>query len=331
MSTELATTERSATLAFEPSDFRGAYQMAEMLVKSRLLPKGADTPEKAFTIIVTGRELGLTAMQSLRSIHVIDGKPSLSADLMMALVKRSPECLFFRLVKSTAQMAEFQTHRKGEPTPTTLSFTIAEAQQAGIASKPVWRQYPAAMLRARCIAALSRAVYPDLMMGIYETDELEREETPRALQAAVVVSELLPEVTDMATGAVRHDADGVVAEQEQVPPGGYGGGPAEPPPEDEPAWMGEDSATQEAAEKLRSVDRAKREDSLCAQLEDRIKRSESRRAVERQYREAKALNLTPERTERIERFCAARCREIEATQPLGKPAGEVVDELGGRM
>ena len=164
-----------ATQAFEPSNAEQAFAIAKTLVASRLLPKSIGTPEAAFTIIMTGRELGLTAMQSLRSIHVIEGKPTLSADLMLALTKRSAECEWFRLVESTPEIATYETKRRGEPEATRMSFTIKEAQAAGLASKENYKRHPTAMLRARCVAALARAVYPDLLLGVYETGELSPE------------------------------------------------------------------------------------------------------------------------------------------------------------
>lgn len=182
-----------ATRAFEPGSISEAMHLAQVLVASRLLPRAVGTPEAAFAIIATGRELGLTAMQSLRSIHVIEGKPTLSADLVAALVKiRSDVCEWFRLVDSTDQRAVYQTKRRGEPEPTTMAFTMADAQRAGVTGKDNWRKYPAAMLRARCITALARAVYPDLAMGIYDPDEVS--EQPAAPGNYEVVSRSAPTV-----------------------------------------------------------------------------------------------------------------------------------------
>lgn len=159
--------------AFEPSNISEAIKLAQILVSSRLLPKAVATPEAAFAIIATGRELGLTAMQSLRSIHVVEGKPTLSADLMIAIAKRAPECEYIKLVESTDLIATYETKRRGEVgDPTRMSWTIEQAKNAGLTGKDNWRKYPAAMLRARCAAAICRAVYPDTLLGVYETDEL---------------------------------------------------------------------------------------------------------------------------------------------------------------
>lgn len=162
---------RTSSAAFEPTSAEEAYKLAETLIDGKLLPAGITTPAAAFTIIVAGRELGLTAMQALRSIHIIKGKPTLSADLILALVKRNPACKRFHMLKSTDTEAMYVTERVGEES-TEMSFTMKEAQQAQLLGNDNWKKYPKAMLRARCIAALARAVYPDVVLGIYDPDEL---------------------------------------------------------------------------------------------------------------------------------------------------------------
>ena len=188
--TALATTDaRTDRAAFEPATLSEALHVSGVLVASRLLPRSIQTPEAAFAVIATGRELGLSAMQALRAIHIVEGKPTLSADLMVALVKRSPECSFFRLVESTAERATYETLRRGEPSPTRLGYTIEEAKASGAATKDNWRKYPAAMLRARAASSLARAVYPDLVLGVYDPDELDgvRDVTPLPVAVPVAV------------------------------------------------------------------------------------------------------------------------------------------------
>jgi hypothetical protein len=189
-----------ATTVYEPQNASDAYQMAGRLVKSGLLPAGIQTAEAAFAIIVTGKELGLTVMQSLRSVHIIKGKPTLSADLILALVKRSAACQYFQLVKSTDKVATYRTLRVGEE-PTEMSFTHEQAQRAGLMGNDNWKKYPEAMLRARCIAALARAVYPDVVLGVYETSELEA----------------VPQERRSEPRPVAHTEDGVIEEASSEP------------------------------------------------------------------------------------------------------------------
>jgi hypothetical protein len=128
--------------------------------------------DKAFAVLLKGHELGFSPMASAGSISIIKGKVSLSADATVALCKRSPACLYLRLVESTEEVATYETQRHGDPSPTSLSYTIAQAKTAGLTGSQTWRGHAPAMLRARCGAAIARAVYPDLVAGIYDPDEV---------------------------------------------------------------------------------------------------------------------------------------------------------------
>jgi hypothetical protein len=156
-------------------------------------------PHDALIVLMAGRELGLAPMQSMRMLGVIKGKVTLAADATVALVRRSGECLQWRLVESTATKATYTTQRKGDTEPTTLTWTIEQAQRAGLTGGQGWRSYPEAMLRARCAAALARIVYPDLVAGIYDPDELAtpldsgRVETLRPVEAPKPVVQVLEE------------------------------------------------------------------------------------------------------------------------------------------
>lgn len=198
---------RTSSAAFEPTSAEEAYKLAETLIDGKLLPTGITTPAAAFTIIVAGRELGLTAMQALRSIHIIKGKPTLSADLILALVKRNPACKRFQMLKSTDTEAVYVTERVGEES-TEMSFTMKEAAQAQLLGNDNWKKYPKAMLRARCIAALARAVYPDVVLGIYDPDELAEERTP--------VHEVIGNPTPVGASPTKRNVD--IPEAETVEP-----------------------------------------------------------------------------------------------------------------
>jgi len=96
-------------------------------------------PHDALIVLMAGRELGLAPMQSMRMLGVIKGKVTLAADATVALVRRSGECLQWRLVESTASKATYLTQRKGDTEPTTLTWTIEQAQRAGLTGGQGWR------------------------------------------------------------------------------------------------------------------------------------------------------------------------------------------------
>lgn len=144
-------------------------------------------PEEAAVILLTGRELGLSPMQSLRGIYVVNKTPVLSADLLVAVVRRSGLCGSWRVVESTTETCTITTLRVGETEPASRTWTMADAKRAQITGKPIWSQYPAQMLRHRCAADLAREVYPDVVLGLYtpeEMDSVDRHESPREIAVA---------------------------------------------------------------------------------------------------------------------------------------------------
>lgn len=161
-----------ASNPFEPQSLEQAMSLAKTLAASQIIPDALrNKPADVLVILMTGRELGIGPMQAMRGISVIKGKPVLSADLMVAqCLRHRGVCEFFRLVESTPTAARYQTKRVGSE-PVELAWTIDDAKRAGLDGGQNWRAHPAAMLRARCASALARAVYPDLVGGIYEESE----------------------------------------------------------------------------------------------------------------------------------------------------------------
>jgi len=168
VSTDLARTGPVGVAMSNPAD---ALRACELLLSSGVLPADIRTAEAAFAIIQTGAEMGLAPMQALRSIHVVKGRPILSADLMVAMCLRSGVCKYFRRVADDGQRAEYETLREGMPEPARMAYTLAEAEVAGLTRNPTWRAHTRAMIRARAKSALARDVYPDLVAGIYTPDE----------------------------------------------------------------------------------------------------------------------------------------------------------------
>ena len=161
--------------AIIPRSVDEAQGMASRLAVSSIIDsRYQKRPEDVLAVILTGAELGLAPMQSLRGIRMIDGKPTMMADMMGALVMSKRDvCEYLRCVESTEQRAVYETKRKGSPKEDTLTFTIEQATKAGLASKDNWRKYPQAMLRARALSAICRMAYPDLVAGVYDPEELE--------------------------------------------------------------------------------------------------------------------------------------------------------------
>ena len=181
--TSLATMEEPAPAEWErglePRSMHQAVLLAQRMHDSRMFD-GYGTPQGVLSTVMLGRELGMPAMASLRSVHIIEGKHSLSADLMVALVLKSGLAEYFQMSESTDEVCTFETKRKGNPLPMSLSYTIEEADKAGLLAPPKpgkkpgpWHKMPKLMLRARAKSMLARLEYPDLLAGLYTPEELE--------------------------------------------------------------------------------------------------------------------------------------------------------------
>lgn len=130
---------------------------------------GHMSPEQALVIAMAGRDLGFSYTQALRAFHVLKGKPTLSADGMVAAVLARGICEYFRPVEVTETSATWETRRAGNE-PVRYTFTMIDAERAGIVSD-MYRKHPKRMLSARCKAYLARDVYPEVLMGLITDDE----------------------------------------------------------------------------------------------------------------------------------------------------------------
>lgn len=156
----------------EPTDSRSAYGLAKVVVGSRMF-SAYGTAEAAMLVIMAGREFGLGAMASLRSFHIVEGKPTMSAQAMMARCLEHPSCKTFRVLRSkcTHEVAVVEVQRREWSEPETYTWTVEDAKRAGLASRPNWSKYPRDMLINRCIAEAARFTWPEVMAGVYSPED----------------------------------------------------------------------------------------------------------------------------------------------------------------
>lgn len=182
----MSTDKPSTALApIEPTNMNELQVFAKTAAASGFY--GAKNPEQALMIAMSGRDLGLSYTQALRAFHVINGRPAMSADGMVAVcLGHGDVCEYFVTVETSAERCTVETKRRGSPQPQRLTFTLAEAKAAGL-SGGNWAKFPAAMLRARAKSALARDVYPDLLMGLYDPDEVGTTDTVVVQEAPIRV------------------------------------------------------------------------------------------------------------------------------------------------
>lgn len=160
----------------EPRSMDDAIRLAQRMYDSRLF-SAYGTPQAVLSTILAGRELGMSAMSSLRSFHIIEGKPTLSAGAIQALVLKSGKARYFRCTERTDERATFVTKRGDDP-EIALTYTIAEGRAAWTRDESKWKasgwgRNPADMCVARAGSKLARLVYPDVVAGLYDPSEVE--------------------------------------------------------------------------------------------------------------------------------------------------------------
>jgi hypothetical protein len=191
--------------------------LAGKISTTNFVPKSLrGKPAEIAACILTGREVGIGPMESLSKINVIDGRPSMSAELMRSLVMRDGHEIRYPTLTDTKVVAEGR--RAGSESWTTVTWSMTDAQRVGVASKDVWKKYPRQMLSARATSELCRLLFPDALGGIsYTPEELDGEsegtDSPTEARGATVKRRTLPSGTETPTEKI---APQIASEERQA-------------------------------------------------------------------------------------------------------------------
>lgn len=145
---------------------------AKALADSNLLPQQyRKNPANLLFALEYADALGVAPIHAITSIHVIDGKPSASADLIATMVRRAGHKM---RITGDDSHAVAQIIRADDPEFTfEARWDMAKARAANLTGKSVWKNYPAAMLRSRAITEVARMAAPDALFGVaYTAEEL---------------------------------------------------------------------------------------------------------------------------------------------------------------
>jgi hypothetical protein len=152
----------------------GVLALSKTLANAKgFLPETLKTEGEIAAVILTGLELGLPPMVTLRSLHMVKGKVVIDAALQLGLMMARAGCRVEWLADGTdGKVARLKLERPGQK-PFESVYTVEMAKQAGLMGNSNWQKNPAAMLRARAASAAGKAYCPDVMAGIYDPSELE--------------------------------------------------------------------------------------------------------------------------------------------------------------
>jgi len=192
-----------------PTNLDARVQHAKLLAEASLLPDAyRRQPANILLVQEMAEALGVPLTQAINGIAVIKGKPTMSAEMMRALVLRAGHRL--KVETLTDQGCRLLVARREQPDDVQeFTFTMADAQRAGL-SGDTWKRHPKSMLLARCTTQACRAVFPDVLAGVsYTPDELDGEPAPP------LVMPRIPRAPEPA-----HDpATGEIVDAEVIDPG----------------------------------------------------------------------------------------------------------------
>lgn len=180
--------------AIVPTDFDGAWRIATMVHQSGMLPYGIDTAAKAMAAIMHGMELGLTPMNALQSIAVINGRPTIWGDAALGLVRASGLLEKFEETSTGTPFSDDYTaictvRRKGDPSDVVGEFSVQDAKLAHLWDKrgkngqeTPWQTYPKRMLKMRARAFALRDAFTDILKGLGIKEEMEDVERAQVIE-----------------------------------------------------------------------------------------------------------------------------------------------------
>jgi len=148
--------------------FNEIEQMATSIAASKLF--GINNKDQAIALMLLCQAEGLHPAIAARDYHLIQGRPALKADAMLARFQQAGGSVTWKEYTNDAVTGLF-THSQGGSLEVT--WTLAQAKSIGIANKDNWKNYPRAMLRARVISEGIRAVFPGCVVGVYTPEEVQ--------------------------------------------------------------------------------------------------------------------------------------------------------------
>lgn len=209
--TAVTTTTAKAPVAIgrggiQITDMDGLVRFANAVAKSGLAPKGIQTPEAICIALEMGLEVGLPPMAALQNIAVINGRPSIWGDAMLAVCRATGEVAEFSewyeqdgkklprnpVTFNDSTVAVCRVTRAGyEPAET--GFSVADAKTAKLWGKEgPWSQYPARMLRFRARSFALRDSFGDALKGLRSAEEVSDDPVELAKPATEAAPDFKP-------------------------------------------------------------------------------------------------------------------------------------------
>ena len=169
------------------TEINKAMNLGKIFAESGMFPD-IKSASQGYIKLLAGKELGLSAMQSINSFYFVGGRLGITSQAMSALVKKSDK-YDYSIQTHTEEECTIAFYLKGEKKEQLgiSTFNIKMAAKAGIVNKSNWKNYPMNMLFARALMNGIRWFCPDAVSaGTYATEELEDLSAPDTKTVVVI-------------------------------------------------------------------------------------------------------------------------------------------------
>ena len=171
----------------EPQNMLEVRAMAEYLSRSKFIPASfRGDISTAVMLIVTCKQYNLP-ITALSEVMEVNGKVGFWGRTKLGIVLKSCVCEYLIPTEQTDKKCTIETKRKGWPKVVTVTYTIEQAEKAGlIARSDAWKKHPSDMLYWRAVSRIISQVYPDVIQGFATVEEEEENNMPKIVDAVAV-------------------------------------------------------------------------------------------------------------------------------------------------
>ena len=194
--------------------------MAQAIAESKLF--GIQTPAQALALGLLCQAEGRHPAEAARDYHIINGKPSLKSEAMLARFQQAGGKVDWHEYTHESVSGTF-SHPQGGSLK--VSWTMQDATRAGLTGNPTWKKFPRQMLKARCISEAVRGIFPGVLSGLYAPEEVseftpvQAVTEPEVLQIEAPKEEPLPEQINSVNLMDRLLAEKTKAQKDKVTTG----------------------------------------------------------------------------------------------------------------
>lgn len=164
----IALNEKTMDKGLAAFTYEDLWQFSSRLAETQFVPKDFfKKPGDVMAAILFGHELGIKPIAALQGIAVINGRPSLWGDLMMAVVQAHPAYEWHKEHwDETRKCATFYLKRKGVPEAMVCKWDQADTERAGFKTKDTYARFPQRMHRHRARDHACRNLFADALKGM---------------------------------------------------------------------------------------------------------------------------------------------------------------------